>query len=146
LTTIKNAQDLKRWIELASKDAAEKFSEERKRTKQNNTRTKRGILTEIIEECKSFHNLPENCSIAPECIRSRAKQGNFSGGIAGNTSPMLSIKPYLVEMIGQLESIRVPISSRQGLALAKSIISGTAQEKKVLEWKENHFVAFRKKS
>jgi hypothetical protein len=57
---------------------------------------------------------------------------------------MLSIEPYLVEMIGQLESMRVPISSRQGLALANSIISGTAQEKKVLEWKENHCVAFRK--
>jgi hypothetical protein len=55
---------------------------------------------------------------------------------------MLSIEPYLVEMIGQLESMRVPISSRQGLALANSIISGTAQEKKVLEWTENHCVAF----
>ncbi len=140
-TTIKNSLDLKRRIELASQDAAERFSEERKRAKVKNTRAKRGVLTEIIEECKSLHGVPENCTIEPECIRSRAKRGNFSGGIAGNTSPMLAIEPYLVEMIRELEKMRVPISSRQGLALANSIISGTAYEKQVLEWKENHCVS-----
>jgi hypothetical protein len=46
-TTIKHAKDLKCQIELASKDAAEKFSKERKRNKQYNSRTKRGILTDI---------------------------------------------------------------------------------------------------
>jgi hypothetical protein len=55
---------------------------------------------------------------------------------------MLAIEPYLVEMIGQLVLMRVPISSRQGLVLTNSIISGTAHEEKVLPWKENH--AFRK--
>ncbi len=54
---------------------------------------------------------------------------------------MLAIEPYLVEMIRELEKMRVPISSRQGLALANSIISGTAYEKQVLEWKENHCVS-----
>jgi predicted oxidoreductase len=45
-TTIKHAKDLKCQIELASKDAAEKFSKERKRNKQY-SRTKRGILKDI---------------------------------------------------------------------------------------------------
>jgi hypothetical protein len=140
-TTIKNLLDLKRWIELASQDAAERFSEERKHAKAKNTRAKRGVLTKIIEECKSLHGVPENCTIEPECIRSRAKRGNISGGTAGNMSPMLAIEPYLVEMIRELEKMWVPISSRQGLALANSIISGTAYEKQVLEWKENHCVS-----
>ena len=56
---------------------------------------------------------------------------------------MLAIEPYLVEMITQLKKKRVPISSRQGLALANSMISGTAYEEKVLEWKETHCVSFR---
>ena len=56
---------------------------------------------------------------------------------------MLAIEPYLVEMIIQLEKMRVPISSRQGLALANSMISGTAHEEKVLEWKAAHCVSFR---
>ena len=51
---------------------------------------------------------------------------------------MLDIEPYLVEMIGALEKMRVPISSRQGLSLANSIISGTSYEKNVMAWKEKH--------
>jgi hypothetical protein len=43
-TTIKHAQDLKCQIELASKDATEKFSQERECAKQKNSRTKRGII------------------------------------------------------------------------------------------------------
>jgi hypothetical protein len=45
-----------------------------------------------------------------------------------NTSPMNDIEHYLVELIGQLENMRAPISCRQGLALANSIISGTSHE------------------
>ncbi len=82
------------------------------------------------------HKVPEKIIIEPECIRSRAKRGNFAGGISGNTSPMLDIEPYLVEMIGMLEKMRVPISSRQGLSLANSIISGTSYQKNVMAWKE----------
>jgi hypothetical protein len=43
---------------------------------------------------------------------------------------MLAIEPYLFKMIIQLEKMRVPISSRQGVALANSMISGTVHEKK----------------
>jgi hypothetical protein len=54
---------------------------------------------------------------------------------------MLAIEPYLVEMIIQLEKMRVPIPSRQGLALANSKISGTVHDEKVLEWKETHCIS-----
>lgn len=145
-TTMKHAVNQKHQIALASEEAAKRYSQERNWAKLKNTRAKKGILAEIIHECKSKHGVPENCSIEPECIRSRVKRGDFKGGISGNTSPMLEIEPYLVEMIGQLEKMRVPISSRQGLALANSIISGTLQEEKVLAWKETHCVAYRNNS
>jgi hypothetical protein len=44
---------------------------------------------------------------------------------------VLEIEPYLVEIIGKFfKKIRVPISSRQGLALANSSVSGTLYEEK----------------
>jgi hypothetical protein len=55
---------------------------------------------------------------------------------------MNDIKPYLVELIGQLEKMRVPISCRQGLALANSIISGTSHESRAIAWKEKHCNSF----
>jgi hypothetical protein len=39
-TTIKNAVDLKQWTELASEEAADRFSQERKHPKIRNTRAK----------------------------------------------------------------------------------------------------------
>ncbi len=51
---------------------------------------------------------------------------------------MIDIEPYLVELIGELEKMRVPISCRQGLALANSIISGTSHESTVIAWKQKH--------
>ncbi len=59
---------------------------------------------------------------------------------------MLDIEPYMVEMITQLEKMRLPISSRQGLELANSIISGTLHEEKVLALKEAHCVGFQNNS
>jgi hypothetical protein len=35
---------------------------------------------------------------------------------------MIKIKPYLVDMIGQLANMRAPITCKQGLALANSLI------------------------
>jgi hypothetical protein len=48
-------------------------------------------------------------------------------------------------MIAQLEKMMVPIKSRQGLALANSMISGTLHEEKV-SWKETYCVSFRRNS
>ncbi len=105
---------------------------------QNVAGLRKGNLPLSSVSAKKKHKVPEKIIIEPECIRSRAKRGKFSGSISGNTSPMLDIEPYLVEMIGALEKMRVPISSRQGLSLANSIISGTSYEKNVMAWKEKH--------
>jgi len=130
-------------VKLASQEAADRYSESRKRARSRNTRTKKGELTSIINECKAKHSIPDNIKIEPECIRSRVKRGKHHGGISGNTSPMVEIEPYLVELMQQLEKMRVPISCRQGLALANSIISGTSHEARVLAWKEKHCFSFK---
>jgi hypothetical protein len=51
---------------------------------------------------------------------------------------MVDIEPYLVEMIGMLEKMCAPISSRQGLSLGNSIISGTSFQKNVMAWEKKH--------
>jgi hypothetical protein len=48
---------------------------------------------------------------------------------------MIDIEPYLVEIIGQLASMRVPITCKEGLSLANSIIKSTTCEESVAEWK-----------
>ena len=131
-TTKKQSQDLEHQIKLASEEAADRYSESRKRARSRNRRARKGELTSIIRECKEKHSVPDDIIIDPECIRSRVKRGKHHGGISGNTSPMDEIEPYLVELIGQLEKMRVPISCRQGLALANSIISGTSHESRVI--------------
>ncbi len=99
---------------------------------------RKGNLPLSSVSAKKKHQVPEKIIIEPECIRSRAKRGNFTGGISGNTSLMVDIEPYLVEMIGTLGKKRVPISSRQGLSLANSINSDTSIQKNVMAWKEKH--------
>jgi hypothetical protein len=85
---------------------------------------------------KANNSIPEKNAIQQVCVRTHAKRGKFKGGISGNTSPMIDIEPYLVELIGQLEKMRVPISCRQWLALANPIISGTPHESRVIAWKK----------
>jgi hypothetical protein len=48
---------------------------------------------------------------------------------------MVQIEPYLVETILQLASMRIPITTSQGLQLANSLINGTAIQKEVTDWK-----------
>ncbi len=129
-------------IKLASEEADDRYSESHKRARSQNRRARKGELTSIIRECKEKHSVPDNIIIDPECICSRVKRGKRHGGISGNASPMDEIEPYLVELIGQLEKMRVPISCRQGLALANSIITGTSHESRVIAWKQKHCFAF----
>jgi hypothetical protein len=58
---------------------------------------------------------------------------------------MMEIEPYLVELIIKLASMRMPITSSQGLELANSLIAGTSNEDKVITWKKNNCAAFRVK-
>jgi hypothetical protein len=134
-TTLQNNIIMKRRIEVASEEAATRLSQVLKRTKVNNQRAAKGALTKIINECKVKHGIPCSLEIKKETIRSRVKRGKHKGGNKGHTSPMIEIEPYLVEIIGQLASMRVPITCKEGLSLANSIIKNTTCEESVAEWK-----------
>jgi hypothetical protein len=79
-------------------------------------------------------------------IRTRAKRGKLKGGNRGNTTPMIEIEPYLVDMIGQLANMRAPINCKQGLALANSLIKDTSHEEKVNAWKQKHNYSYQKQN
>jgi hypothetical protein len=68
-------------------------------------------------------------TIRKDCIRQRVKR-NSASNHAGQQSPMIEIEPYLVELIIKLSSMRMPITSAQGLELANSLIAGSSTEKK----------------
>jgi len=136
-STMESSHDLKCCIELATEEAAEMYSQKRKEAL---SRVKRGELTAIIQLCKSNHSIPEKkikfiMNVFEQGLREESLK-EFSV----NTSPMNDIEHYLVELIGQLENMRAPISCRQGLALANSIISGTSHESRVIAWNKKSIV------
>ncbi len=78
------------------------FTESRKTARKKNCTAKKGVLTSIINVCKEKHDIPNKITINPECVYMRVKHGKLKGGISGNTSPMVEIKPYIVKLIDQL--------------------------------------------
>ncbi len=66
---MKHTEKQKRQIELASEEAAVRYSQEKNQAKLKNIRAKKRVLADIIKECKLKHGVPANCSIEPECIR-----------------------------------------------------------------------------
>jgi hypothetical protein len=67
-----------------------------------NCRAKKGVLTSIINACKEKHDIPNKIIINPECVCTRVKRGKLKGGISGNTSLMVEIELYIIELIDQL--------------------------------------------
>jgi hypothetical protein len=57
---------------------------------------------------------------------------------------MAQVEPYLVELIDQLAKMRAPVSTKQGLELANSLINGTSTQEDVLRWKQKIATAFGK--
>jgi len=56
---------------------------------------------------------------------------------------MAQVEPYLVELIDQLAKMRAPVSTKQGLELANSLINGTSTQEDVLRWKQKNCDSFR---
>jgi hypothetical protein len=81
--------------------------------------------------------------IHKDAIRQSVKRNTKNGHI-GQSSPMLGIKPYLVELITKLAEMRTPITTNQGLELVNSLISGTSTIDKVVVWKKDNCTAFQK--
>jgi hypothetical protein len=65
-------------------------------------------------------------------VRQRVKRGAKYGPV-GQKSPMEDVEPYLVELIKKLASMRTPVTTAQGLALANSLIEGNSTKKNRME-------------
>jgi hypothetical protein len=63
---------------------------------------------------------------------------NRNSGHVGQTTPMLQVELYLVELIIKLAEMRQPITASQGLQLANSLINVTSIKKAVTEWKSHN--------
>jgi len=141
-TTEAATKELERNIELATQESVLLFKEKRKENRSSKKRLRYGLLDDIIKSAKKKFSVPDDVTIRKDCIRQRVKR-NSSSNQAGQQSPMIEIEPYLVELIIKLSSMRMPITSSQGLELANSLIAGTSTERKVVEWKKKNCAAFR---
>ncbi len=140
-TTAAAAVLLKQQTELATKEAADWLANIYKKSKSKKRLTK-GLLSEAIEAAKIKHFLPEDTTICTGTIRQRVKRNSNSGHV-GQTSPMVQVEPYLVELIIKLAEMRYPITTSQGLQLANSLIKGKTIQKQKIEWKTHNCRAFK---
>jgi hypothetical protein len=105
-------------------------------------RLKKGLLQDVINAAKEKFDLDDSINICCGTVRQRVQQ-NSNGGHIGQTSPMLDVEPYLVDLIIQLGEMRQPITTSQGLQLVNSLINGRSIEKKVIDWKKKNCHAFK---
>mmetsp|Transcript_25081 Transcript_25081/g.35923 ORF Transcript_25081/g.35923 Transcript_25081/m.35923 type:complete len:179 (+) Transcript_25081:210-746(+) len=101
-------------------------------------------IFKIIQKVKVLHDIPGDVLINHQTVRKRCAR-NSKNGNSGHTSPMAEIEPYIVELAIKLAEMRVPITSKQGLQLANSLIKGSAFHESVLLWKQNNCSAFRER-
>lgn len=123
-TTAAHSVDLSQKIALVKEEAAALYILVRSKAKKSNTRTPKGELTSIIEQSRARHSIPADIQILHSTIRSRAKRG-VAKARKGHLSPMLEVEEYIVQIASQLAKMRAPISRREGLELANSLIHGT---------------------
>jgi hypothetical protein len=96
----------------------------------------------VIDAAKVKYNLDKSVNICCGTVWQRVKR-NSNGGQIGQTSPMLEVETYLVELILKLAEMRQPITTSQGLQLVNSLINGTSIKKHVIEWKKRNCQAFK---
>jgi len=55
---------------------------------------------------------------------------------------MLDVEEYIVQIAIQLAKMQAPISQREGLELANSLIQGTSVGEKVKAWKQQNCLSY----
>jgi hypothetical protein len=140
-TTIAAGKSLEQRVDLATKEAVDWLANYNKKSKSKK-RLKKGLLMEVIRAAKEKYFVDDNISICCGTVRQRVKRNSNSGHV-GQTSPMLQVEPYLVELIIKLAEMRQPITTSQGLQVANSLINGTSTKKTVIEWKSRNCHAFK---
>jgi hypothetical protein len=129
-------------IELATKEAMNWLANNIKKQWSKKKRAEKGLLKEVIEAARKKHCIPDNIVISTATVRQRVKQNNNKGH-KGQTSPMIQVEPYLVELIKKLANMRQPITASQGLQLANSLINNKSTQKTVIEWKSKSCQAYK---
>ncbi len=135
------AEDLERRVEAATKEAVKCLKIRKQESRSSKKRLRYGLLNDIIEASKKKYCIPDDVIISKECMQQRVKR-NSKDNHAGQTSPMIDIEPYLVELIIKLVNMCTPITTSQGLELANSLISGTSTEEQLIAWKKKNCAAF----
>lgn len=145
-TTMATYRDLEARVQLATAEAAAEFILVRENAKKKNKRAARGLLTKIIAATKQKYGV-EAETISKYTVRSRVTRKKANPAVRqGTPSPMLTIKPCIVDLIAQLSRMRSPINVTTGLQLANSIVAGTSFELEIKAWKQKHNVQYRMKS
>ena len=143
-TTNDYSANLSYRVGLAKNEAAEHYFKIKSVAKAKGITAKPRALTQVVEKAREKYNIPSTVAISIETIRSRAKRGNCKVAHRGTPSPMEKVEQYIVEIASQLAKMRQPISCRQGLELANSLITGNVLETDVRAWKKKHCTALSK--
>ena len=140
-STASEAKCLQSKVEAATKEAVENF-QNLCRQSSAKKQSGKGLLDEIIKKSMLKHGVEEGVIIDKNTVRQWLKRGSKHGHV-GQTTPMLAVEPYLVELFIQLANMRTPITSTQGLQLANSLISGTKIEEESVEWMSHNCHAYK---
>jgi len=143
-TTDSNSRQLLEKVEEATQEVVNKFKEVKSKTRSSKHRLQKGSLKIIIASAKEKFNIPHDIIISENTVRQRVKRGSKSGHV-GQSSPMLELEPYLVELIKKLADMRTPVTTAQGLELANSLIEGKSTQKQLIDWKSKNCHAYKMK-
>jgi hypothetical protein len=143
-TTDTNSRQLLEKVEEATQEVVNKFKEVKSKTRSSKHRLQKGSLKIIIASAKEKFNIPHDIIISENTVRQRVKRGSKSGHV-GQSSPMLELEPYLVELIKKLADMRTPVTTAQGLELANSLIEGKSTQKQLIDWKSKNCHAYKMK-
>ena len=100
---------------------------------------RKGSLDTIIAETREKFDLPMEVEINKYTICSHLKPAHKIH--VAHQGPLLSMvqeEALLLKMILLLADKQAPVTCREGLELANLLVSGTAMEGKIEEWKQWH--------
>ena len=142
-TTQMASASMQRNIEECIVQSATEYMRVREELQQKNKKASRFTLACIIGGRKEALGIPPGVEINIETVRSRAKRKKPQGKNEASMSPMLEVEPYIIVLIEQLSKMRVPITCRQGLELANSLVSGKSIMENIVLWRQKHCISFR---
>ena len=102
--------------------------------KQQNGRMPKGVLEKTIKDVQQEMGVSGHISC--ETIRSRIKRNNITGINNSTYSPIANAEKYIAETIIQMAKIKRPLSVSTCIQFADSMISGTAHQQKLVQFKK----------